>query len=234
MNNAFAKNIDEMMTYDQYRNLIKHCIDKVPDLQFFWKWQRNKSIKDVYAGGGRLRGLLLWSHQQLQKHSYEEVWNMDVPAFSQLSITSAVEVDKDLYVPDRLEEAVKEWIPDWDILDESFYQETLTNGGATLDKIRVSPAWIDDPVHGLDDFYHGRLRFIWSNQQSTESLKGDLKINLAIRFLRFSVDFKDILSPTAESLALVKKIPAAEDSLIPENPWSPSEFPKAWSAKIQT
>ena len=153
---AFARNLDEIITFPQFQELVKHKIDMVPDLKVFWDWQRQKNIRDIYAGGGRLRGLLLWIHKQLQTRSYQEVWNMAVPRFEDLAIATNVDVDRDFYTPDHLKQAVKDWMPAWDVIDQSFYNAATANGGSTLDKIRVSPIQIDDPAHGLEHFYHGQ------------------------------------------------------------------------------
>ena len=215
---ALGKNISEIITYDQWTNLVKHSAGKIPELQALWQWQK-KTGHHVYVGGGALRGLLQWLHKNLQNHSLEEVKNMKVPGMTDLLIIKGSDID--LFAPDDIVEKIKHDLPqyaNWDILSDSFHKINVKLGGPTIEKIRVNPNYWDDPLGGLRHYYEGKLVFSWTPEDEFRKLywvkeRGNTKTAEALRFLRMENDLPE-LKATTESYNLISQISEVEMPLI--------------------
>ncbi|MBC7386512.1 MAG: hypothetical protein H7301_10185 [Cryobacterium sp.] len=215
---VFARPLDGVVTYAQFETLLKLKSGDIPDLAPLrtagvWdpKW------KDVYVSGGCLRGLSHWIYDRLQTQSYSEVALLPVPEISQLLRISWS--DRDLVAPDALVEKLKtQMTSGWDVLSESFQNESTVAGGPGLDKSRVNPFRVVDPLNGLKDYYHGRIVFHEaSGSINGEQLKENSVTAMALRYLREAVDLPE-LHTTTESLARVAKAGESE-RLSPNNYW---------------
>lgn len=206
------------MTFNQYTWALKNAVSQISDLRDLWNWTYRNKTSEIYLGGGALRGLVRWLHIQAQTHTYEQLIKLKPPSISELLIVKSS--DKDLYTPDHLKKVILDWktYSDWDVLAESFYKETVDSQGPTIDKVGVSPGYHDnirDPFNALFDIYHGRIVLSFSSRKQT--LLGDPQVGLVMRFLRFTIDLKDIAEPTIESMSLVKQVISAEAWSLPEN-----------------
>lgn len=221
----------DKITIEQYRFALKNAVRLVPELADLWIWTHKHELKDFYLGGGILRGLVRWLHIQLQNHPYDSVIQMKPPSIFELLIVK--EADKDLYIPATQYDVIKGWktYSDWDLIKDDFYQNTIRNQGSTLDKLSVSPGYYDDirdPLEAIDMLYHGKIEFKLPTDISKipEVVTGDTRLGLAMRFLRFMNDMKDVVTPTEQSMILVKRSIQEEKHLIPV---CESEHPK-WPA----
>ena len=225
---SYAKNIDEMMTFTEWQTLVKEGVARVPELKPLWKTREENpnrtELHDVYLGGGIFRGLVHWYHQQLQNHTVEQVRHMSVPGITTLLIQK--DADFDLYAPKSLEGFLTKLLAPpgcdcWDILPVEFAAASARAGGTTLEKTRVNPEEIVDPLGGLEDYYHGKLVFKLATdedmQATAETLKDNSRTALALRFIRFTNDLPE-LTPTPESLNAVHKSPELDERLHPLSP----------------
>ncbi|MBL7556490.1 MAG: hypothetical protein JNM24_11775 [Bdellovibrionaceae bacterium] len=218
----------DKITFDEYRDLIKLKVSEVPDLKVLWDWKKENDLKHFYFGGGALRGLFVWIHTQLATHMLDEVRNIKPPNVDGLLIQK--DSDRDIYAPDNYKERILKWQPyqNWDVLTETFYQHTIKNGGSTLDKIRANPNWVEDPLSGLEDLYHGKIDIKTDTPPFTDlkgsPIVGDSWLGLGLRYLRFTQDLKSIVDPNPESLERIKILAAEKANLIPQN----TDFDEKW------
>lgn len=227
----------EKITFEQYQFLLRQVVSQTPELAELWTWTHKHQLQGYYLGGGILRGLLKWLNTEIQNYSYDEILKHKVPGIHELLIVKSA--DKDLYIPDNGYDPLRAWKPyaDWDLLKNDFYQNTIRNKGSTLDKVAVNPGYhgnsgINDPLNALRALYHGQLTFVLPDDisQIPVVVSGDTRLGLAMRFLRFMNDLKEVAEPTPESMALVKKSIAEEKHLIPA---AEAEFP-AWPKENPT
>lgn len=218
----------DKITFEDYRDLIKLKVSEVPDLKALWDWKKENDLKHFYFGGGAFRGLVLWIHTQLATHTLDEVRNIKPPNVDGLLIQK--DSDRDIYAPDNYKDRILKWQPyqNWDVLNESFYQNTIKNGGSTLDKIRANPNWVEDPLSGLDDLYHGKIDIKTDTAPFTDlkgsPIVGDSWLGLGLRYLRFTQDLKTIVDPSPDSLERIKTLAVEKANLIPQN----TEFDEKW------
>ncbi|MFL5812604.1 MAG: hypothetical protein ACJ763_03430 [Bdellovibrionia bacterium] len=210
-------------TYEEFQSLVRESVAKVPDLNLLWRWQV-KGDEPVYFGGGGLRGLLRWLEYQLRNKSVAQVRALRVPNVDQLI---SVWADKDIY-HDRVDANwFKSNFPaygDWDVLTRTFYDASIEAGGPGIEKIRVSPTHIDDPLGGLAAFYQGKLNFVDAPEEvfqkfrgaSAIQLKDNYKSALVLRALRFSRDLPSVTLDD-ETLRAMKAAVKSEENLIKAN-----------------
>jgi len=204
------KNIEEIISFTEWTELLKISVSKIPELRALWKWQE-KTGHHVYIGGGALRGLMQWLHKNLQNHSLEEVQKMKIPNIKELLILKGSDID--IFVPDNAIEALKRDLPEyasWDILGERFHEENVKLGGPTIEKVRANPSSWDDPLNGLKHYYEGKLVFHMTPENVFRDLywvkeRGNTKLSEALRFLRMENDLPE-LRATPESYKRISNI----------------------------
>lgn len=230
------------ISFSEYRTLVKDSVRRIPDLAPMWAWADQHQLKGIYLGGGALRGLLKWVNIQLATRTPSEIMKLPVPKVQDLLINKSG--DKDLYTPDHLKKTIKSWssYSDWDIIGESFYQDTLRNEGSTIDKLRINPNWADDPFNALMQFYEGRIEIKfspdWNKSDRSVRVLGDTRIGLALRFIRFVFDLREVVAPNAQSSELVKKLILEDASELPWNDkevhtWAGQKDDKAESVRVR-
>ncbi len=215
------------ISYDQYMDLIKLKVSEVPDLKELWNWNAREKLKNFYFGGGAFRGLILWINTNLAETDLETVKKMQVPNVDGLLIQK--DADRDIYTPDIWKKRIKDWAyyKDWDVLDESFYQDTVKSRASRIDKIRANPKWIDDPLKGLQEFYYGKISMDTSGgpfDLKETNIVGDNWLGLSLRYLRFTFDLGDIVDVDQASLDTIKQLAQTKADWIPVN----AEFGETW------
>ena len=220
-NAVFAEvKLSERMTYAEFGALVKHSVAKIPELQNLWRWTgTGDGQQSVYFGGGTLRGLLHWIYLKSQNHTYNQIWNMQVPSVHQLQLQEGS--DLDLFALDTKVETIKQQLPEyanWDILPASFHKANVELGGPTIEKAQVNPDHINDPLGGLLHYYEGRLVYHWTpegifRQNIWVGEKGNTKTTEALRFMRFSMNLPELTIDEA-SLKAIHDIAAVEGEKI--------------------
>jgi len=234
--------LTEILSFDEFRDLVKDSVGRIPDLQTLWQWKSDKGVKGLYFTGGAFRGLLLYLHQELQTKSPDEIKNQKMPNIDQLLIIK--DADRDMVAPDNLVKGIKGWLPyqHWDILGEKFFTDMSRNGGATIDKVRAHPGFVQDYSDAFEKFYEGKLEFFLPDadeflKSSKETIVGDTRLGLALRFLRFTADLSPAARPTPESLERIRQIPELEKNFIPQNHKLTNEYSDFndgdWSGKAR-
>ncbi|MBC7386513.1 MAG: hypothetical protein H7301_10190 [Cryobacterium sp.] len=212
---SFAAELKNLVTYSQFETLLKLKSSELTELKPLWDKQRfDPRWRRIYLSGGTLRGLAHWVHESLQTHSYDEFVNLPVPSIANLlRITWS---DRDLVVPDDQAPLVASLLGGgWDVLSESFQLESTLAGGPGLDKSRVNPYELVDPLHGMVDFYEGKLTFHQpSGMVSGRLLTGNSQTAMALRFLREAIDLPELV-PDAESMEQIRAIGRRE--VLPTN-----------------
>lgn len=222
------------ITYDEYRQLVTLKISEVPDLKNLWSWASDEGLKDVYFGGGALRGLILWININLAQTNLETVKKMQPPDISGLLIQK--DADRDIYAPSDWVKKIKNksLYSQWDIIEESFYQSTIENRGSRADKIRGNSKLLEDPLDGLRELYLGQISMDISGgpfETQNTNILGDNWLGLSLRYLRFVVEFADIADASESSLESIKQFADLKADWIPDNEDHGYELPKEKSHK---
>lgn len=218
----------ESVTYEQYQQLVQQKTAEVPELQTLWNWARKENVNDVYLGGGILRGLLQWININLENGGLEGVKKLQTPGVATLLIQK--DADMDIFASDRLATSIKQWQPyrNWDVLNETFYQQSVANQGPTFDRIRVNIQRIDDPLNALHDFYEGKLTFRTDgapfSKKYDAGVFGDNWLNLALRYLRFTQDLRSVVDGDPAATEQIRNLARSRASWIPTN----TEFQLNW------
>ncbi|MGZ3774531.1 MAG: hypothetical protein ACXVCY_12380 [Pseudobdellovibrionaceae bacterium] len=212
------KPLKELVTYSEFVDLLKDSVSRIPDLQEYWKWQK-KGNYPVFVGGGVIRGLMHWLYIQLQTNDIATIKKMKIPTIDELQLQEGSDVD--LFAPDNLIEKMEKQLPqyaEWDILPDSFYVNNIKLGGPTIEKFRVNPDVLEDPLDGVKHYYDGRLVFYWTPENIFRKLywvakRGNTKTTEALRFVRFLYNLPE-LSSDSQSIELISTISTLEIPLI--------------------
>jgi hypothetical protein len=214
------------VTYEQFEQLLKEKTAQIPELQELWSW-RASSNEPVYLGGGILRGLLKWLEIKLRHSSFEQVRQTTVPTVQELLIQK--NADMDLY-HDRYGKAwFQNHMPqygDWDILTKDFREQSIEAGGPAIEKIRVSPDQVEDPLGGLRAFYEGKLPYVDVPEKVFKKFRGErgtlnsnMKSALVLRELRFANEMPSVEIDEDTSRRLHAAVDSELTRIQPRNYW---------------
>jgi hypothetical protein len=214
------------VTYEQFEQLVKEKTAEIPELQTLWSWRANHH-EPVYLGGGILRGLLKWLEENLRDSSFENVRKMAAPRIEELLIQK--DADWDLYHDRVGADWFKENMPEygsWDILTREFREQSIEAGGPTIEKIRVSPNQVEDPLGGLKAFYEGKLTYIdvpeWTFRKfrgTKKALSTNMKSALVLRELRFANEIPSAELDEETKLLLRSVVKSELKRIKPQNYW---------------
>jgi len=207
----------EQVSYTEFVHLIQTKVQEMPELEPWREYLKKKRFNSdpdlarfgdvlpnqVYFAGGGLRGLIVWLTKELQSNSYDEVLkNSRVPAIKELILTGS---DRDIFLnlPISEESLPAGLIKNWDVLSGGFLSDSAKAGGSDIEKIGIgvlNPVIYDPKKALLRYFRDAHIDFsdapeedFWWFRGESENveIKGNSKIALVLRHLRFLVLFSD-------------------------------------------
>ena len=209
------------MPYSEFEALVKKQVENSTELKPLWENQKNEH-KNVYLGGGDLRNIL----RNLDKKILDAEASgkaVEVNPNYSLIAEGKKTADHDLWIGDpKVSSEVKSLFPDWDLLDQGFYEASVKAGGATIEKIRVNTGRIEDPYGALKAWYNGKLDFHLSTTEALKQTSDRLLYEntftvMALRFLRFSIENPE-WKVAPETWAKIRKI-AESEKILPKENW---------------
>jgi hypothetical protein len=215
----------QIVSYDEYADLLRSSASRIPDLQDLWTWQK-QNRRTVYVGGGLVRGLIHWVTLQLQTHTPAEIRALPVPSTQNLLIQEGSDLDligKDQDIKKLKKDLPRFYDSIWDRVPEKFRELSIRAGGATIEKTALNPSKIDDPLDGLKDAYEGRLTFRWVSDRDAYYVPRNFptannRTVVALRYLRMTQDLPELQSdPTA--LEHIRQIASLEGKRLVQT-WS--------------
>ncbi|MBC7386744.1 MAG: hypothetical protein H7301_11370 [Cryobacterium sp.] len=207
---AHATELPAVIRYEDFKTLVRLKVSELSELRLLWRQSSDTRFREVYLSGGTLRGILHWLRKNLETKSLEDVKHLPVPTIEKL--LRIAWSDRDLVAPASLHKAITSaGVVGWDILTQSFQDESTEAGGPGLDKVQVNPWEIKDPLNGLQDYYNGNLRY-WPTTGSINGLEleGNSHTALALRYLRELVDLPELV-PDEKSMLTIRKIALNEE-----------------------
>ncbi len=233
---AGAIPLSAIVTYPQFETLLKDSARRVPELRPLWTWNAPEA-QPAHAGGGAIRGLVHWLYRELQRHTPREILALHVPPIGELLLQ--LESDLDIFTRDNLIDELREDRPEyakWDILPDSFYAASVASGGTTLEKLKVNPVEIVDPLGGLRHYYDGKLVFHVtpdSDMRGSDIVRDNSRLAQALRFLRIGVNLPE-LALDKDSMKFIRSIAELEGPLLRRSKgtdyWIEKAVKKLWVA----
>jgi hypothetical protein len=195
----------DSVTPEEFKNLLRLQVSRLPEFQSLWRNTRPEHR--IYLSGGILRGLIHHLKQNLDRPGgIQTMRNSQFQGIDSLLLQEWS--DYDLVAPAGYEDWVKSQMTKpgtWDILSDSFMRNSINSGGATIEKVMVSPHEILDPYGAIDDYLGGRLVFKKMPDPNVGHIQGNTYLTQALRFVRFAENLPEA-KPDPASVEIIRSI----------------------------
>lgn len=175
-----------------FKTALQEHVRNIPELKKFWlRSAEELKGQRIYLEGGLVRGLIHYLYRHVQNSGHiRDLTRIRTPSLEELSLQEWS--DYDVVAPDGMEEEVLKILQThtkhrhWDVLSHRFLEDSADVGGATIEKVLVSPWRIEDPYQAIEAYLDSRLEFVPKKFASLGQVKGNSKLALALRFLRMA------------------------------------------------
>ena len=188
--------LQEKISEAKYKQLIQRVVSQIPELQRLWRDLAVDGMDEhIQLAGGYVRGAAMYVEKQLERYTPEQIGRMK-PSLKDLQLQNHIDLDFVVPNKERYGPTVETRIPGYfvDALGRNFYDASVESGGATIEKVLISPVYIEDPYDALGDLYRGELGFHWANDRTIyedPTVQGNSRLTQALRYLRFTYDMSD-------------------------------------------
>ncbi len=174
----------------EFKMLLRQYVHQIPDLQQLWSNVNSQQTRPVYLSGGVLRGAIHYLKRDIDHHGIDQAQRASSRSAQNLLLQQWS--DMDLVAPKNWREWVQSHLrQSWDVLSTDFMEDSTLVGGATLEKVKVSPWEVVDPDNALRDYLAGRLVFLPGSYTNHGEIFGNTRLAQALRFLRLSVNLPE-------------------------------------------
>ena len=152
--------IADVMTFEKFKELLIHNIQRIPEMKEFWAPQNEAARKETFLMGGRLMGFIRWHLTKLKENPDVDLRFVALPTESELQSMGGT--DTDIVGPKNLMTFAEQnlhGVNNLEYIPRSKFDEMAKPGGLTLDVLAIGPSGVLDPLGGLKHLWEGRLAF---------------------------------------------------------------------------